>query len=95
MKNFPDNLRSGRGFVRAGAAVGLVALLAVPAAAQQYPSTATGDEPAPVQPGPVDLLATIQDNAMFLGLLVHITLFLPHALSHTTEKLFIIKLRAI
>ena len=63
MKNFPGNLRSGRGFVRAGAAVGLVALLAVPAAAQQYPSTATGDEPAPVQPGPVDLLATIQDNA--------------------------------
>ena len=63
MKNFPGNLRSGRGFVRAGAAVGLVALLVVPAAAQQYPSTATGDEPAPVQPGPVDLLATIQDNA--------------------------------
>ena len=63
MKNFPGNLRPGLRFTRAGAVVGLVALLAVPATAQQYPSTATGDEPATTQPGPVDLLATIQDNA--------------------------------
>lgn len=63
MKNFPGNPRLGIRFGLVGAGIGLVSLMAMPAAAQQYPSTATDTNPASVQQGPVDLLATIQDNA--------------------------------
>ena len=63
MKNFPDNPRRGSLAGLAGAGIGLMALLAMPATAQQYPSTASGDADQQLaQPGPVDLLATIQDN---------------------------------
>ena len=63
MKNFPGNPRPGIRFGLVGAGIGLVSLMAMPVAAQQYPSTATDTNPAPAQQGPVDLLATIQDNA--------------------------------
>ena len=56
MKNFPDKLRSGCRLRFAGAATALTLLMSMPAAAQQY-SAENADQ------GPVDLLATIQDNA--------------------------------
>ena len=62
MKNFQGNPRLGGCLRSAGAGIGLMALLALPAAAQQYPSTAPGSNSDPQQQGPVDLLATIQDN---------------------------------
>jgi len=63
MKNFPSKPRPGIRFTLAGAGFGLFVLMAMPAASQQYPSTATAANPAAAQQGPVDLLATIQDNA--------------------------------
>ena len=62
MKNFQGNPRLGGCLRSAGAGIGLMALLALPAAAQQYPSTAPGSNSDPQQQGPVDLLATIQDK---------------------------------
>ena len=55
MKNFPDKPRSGC-CLRFAGAVALTLLMSMPAAAQQY-SAENADQ------GPVDLLATIQDNA--------------------------------
>ena len=56
MKNFPDKPRSGCCLRFAGAVAALTLLMSMPAAAQQY-SAENADQ------GPVDLLATIQDNA--------------------------------
>ena len=55
MTNFPNNHFSSCNLRLAGAVAGLTLLLSVPAAAQRF-STETSDQ------GPVDLLATIQDN---------------------------------
>ena len=55
MTNFPNKHFSSCNLRLAGAVAGLTLLLSVPAAAQRF-STETSDQ------GPVDLLATIQDN---------------------------------
>ena len=55
MTNFPNKPLSNRNLRFAGVVTGLTLLLAVPASAQRF-SADTADQ------GPVDLLATIQDN---------------------------------
>ena len=55
MTNFPNKPLSSRNLRFAGVVAGLTLLLAVPASAQRF-SADTADQ------GPVDLLATIQDN---------------------------------
>jgi len=55
MTNFPNNTLSSRNLRLAGAVAGLTLLLSVPVAAQQFSADAADQ-------GPVDLLATIQDN---------------------------------
>lgn len=62
MKNLPGNPCRGGFAGFAGAGIGLMGLLTMPAIAQQYPSTASGNAQQPAQQGPVDLLAAIQDN---------------------------------